>query len=65
MFTPSMYNRLSEWLSNLSLLFLAVLVFPALSSQVDRITIFNLVLGVGLSFVCLWFSLRFSRLSGR
>ena len=65
MFTTSMYDRLSEWLANLSLLVLATLVFPVLLGGIDTIGETGVVLRVGGTVVCLWFSLRFARVAGK
>ena len=65
MFTVSMYDRLSEWLSNLSLLFLASSVFPSLFGGIDTGIDLELLFGIILSLVCLWISLRLARIAER
>lgn len=63
MFTSAMYDRLSEWLSNLSLLPLATLVFPALFGNIDKISSNDLISGLAASLICLWISLRLARIA--
>jgi len=60
-----MYDRLSEWFSNLSLLLIATLVFPFIFGGVDKATFVELVLGLSLAVISLWLSLRFARISER
>lgn len=59
-----MYDRLSEWLANLSLLLLGTIVIPAIF-KVDKLSFLQVVSGVSLSVLSLWFSLRFARIAGK
>ncbi len=65
MFTKNMYDRFSEWLSNLSLLFLASIVLPTVFSENSLALDNGVIIGLALSFVMLWFSLRFARIAER
>ena len=64
MFTFTMYDRLSEWLANLSLLLLGTIVLPAFF-KVDKLTFNQVISGVSLSILSLWFSLRIARMAGK
>ncbi len=63
MFTGGMYDRLSEWTSNVSVLFLGSAVIPFFSG--GQLTSRSLVFGAGLALFSLWLSLRLTRISGR
>ena len=63
--TGAMYERLSDWLANLSLVFLASLVLPAFSGQIDIILDLRLLSGIILVLGALLLSLRMASLSER
>lgn len=62
MFTSGMYERLSEWMGNVSVLFLGSVVVPFFAGgsvlNGDSVT-----RGGILTLASLWLSLRFSRMS--
>ena len=58
MFISAMYDRLSEWSSNLSLLFLASLVLPIFVGESSVVSTSQFVLGIFFSGLSLWLSLR-------
>lgn len=62
MFTFTMYDRLSDWLANLSVVFMAVLVVPFFQGDV-RLTVGEVFRGLLLSGAFLWSSLRCARIS--
>lgn len=60
-----MYERLSEWFSNLSLLFVGLVVFPYVLERNKLILSVDTFAGLFGTFICLWISLRLSRLAER
>ncbi len=65
-FTSLMYERLSEWLSNLSLLFIGTLVVPFFfGRKIDLSSLFEVLFGLGLAIGFLWLSLRMARIAER
>ena len=61
--TGAVYERLSEWLANLSLVFLASLVLPAFSGAIDIIFDVRLLSGIVLALGTLLLSLRTANVS--
>lgn len=64
MFTGQMYERLSEWMGNVSVLFLGTLVVPVFAGT-PSVGGSAVIKGVTMTLACLWLSLRFSRIAER
>ncbi len=63
--TAGMLDRLSEWLANLSLLFVGVVILPSLFKAVDFFGGQEIISsGIGAA-IALWGSLRLSRISDK
>ncbi len=65
MFTSAMLDRLSEWLSNLSLVSLASIVLPALIGSTQKAIDIDVWFGFLSAVLSLWWSLRLARISER
>ena len=63
MFTGGMYDRLSEWTSNVSVVFFGSAVLPFFSG--GQLIVRSLVSGGILALFSLWLSLRLMRRAGR
>ena len=61
MFTSEMYNRLSEWTGNISILSVGSILGSLFTGQ--QVTLFGLVVALGFSFAALWISLRLARIA--
>ena len=55
-----MYDRLSDWIANVSLLFMAMVIIPFFRGN-EKVAIGEFVWGAILTLVSLWLSLRLAR----
>jgi len=65
MFTVRILDRLSEWSANISIVFFAGLVLPALLNGVADKTTNDVISGLGGTIFWLWISLRLSRIADK
>lgn len=65
MYSAAVYNRLSEWLANLSLLLLRTVIIPSIIGEAIKISDIIMKAGIFLSATSLWASLRLARVSER
>ncbi|MEK7504617.1 MAG: hypothetical protein AAB550_03925 [Patescibacteria group bacterium] len=63
MFTNGMYERLSEWSANISVLFFGSAILPIFSN--GQLSPRSLIFGGVLALFSLWLSLRLMRFSER
>lgn len=64
MLTGAMYEKLSEWTSNVSVLFLGSIIVPFITNA-EKVDVNSLFWGMILMLFSLWLSLRLTRLSER
>ncbi len=65
MFTGKMYERLSEWTANISVLFVGSSLIPFLSLTKTPFILSDFILGILMIIGSLWLSLRLTRFSER